>query len=310
MKLKHIPLLGFLQIALFCQISAYSQSIVFAKKFTETGEGIDKRNIWYADSSESRVAIIYNNGKETINAHRLVAEIKGPNDSIQKFILKVGSNKNWVADYFEMKQVGRYAVLVLDEKGNVLSTANLYLRGQEVKQKIKREERIVKLEDSPKPQVVPNLKKDESEPVAVAETKTSESNPEDKKEDNTVYEVANAELTLQFEQCNLVFCEAYKDGKTQNPGTTFKLNGNGKYVELVLTNDKGFGTDLLLVDVWKKKEDDTNFNDHFDSKEVKIDKKQATVVFHYSFRKPGEYKISIFTKDNVWITSGYVTIIK
>lgn len=300
--------MGFLLMALFCQISAYSQSIVFAKRFTETGEGIDKRNIWYADSSESRVAIIYNNGKETISAHRLVAEIKQPNDSTQKLILKVGSNKNWVADYFEMNQVGRYAVLVLDEKGNVLSTANLYLRGKEVKQKIKREERIVKLENAPQPQVLPNLKKEEMVTATSPETNPTENSTVEVKEDNIVIQVANADQTLKYEQCSLVFCDSYKNGKAQNPSSTFKLEGNGKYVELVLTNEKGLDTDKLMVDVWKKKEEDSNFNDHFDSKEVKIDKKQTTAVFHYSFRKPGEYKISVFTKDFVWITSGYVTI--
>ncbi len=261
MKIKYISLFSLLLPALLAFQAAQSQTLQFAKSFTETGEGIDKRNVWFADSAEQRVAVLFNNGKQTISVHRLVAEIKMPNDSVAKLILKVGSNKNWVADYFEMKELGKYAVSVKDEKGNILAANDLYLRGSE----------------SPRTE-------------------------------EEAFQVANVNQTLKYEQSVLTFCEAYKEGKIQNPNTTFKLSGNGKYVEIVLNSDKAIDTDRIMVDVWKKKEEESSFNDHFDSKEFKADKSQKTIVFHYSFRKPGDYKISVFTKDFVWITSGYVSI--
>ncbi len=253
--------LFFLLLYVGASFHSTAQTIVFAKSFTETGEGLNKRNIWYADSAESRIAIIFNNGRQTINSHKIYVEIKNAADSLTKLIFNVGSNKNWVADYYNLPEIGKYVVSARDDKGNILATTDVFLRGKE----------------------------------------------ENSKTDDT-YKMANAAETKRFSLSKIIFCEAFKEGRAQNEGTSFKIEGKGKYVEIILTSDKPLSTDKLMVDVWKKKNDDQSFNEHFDTKEFKTDKTKSTAVFHYSFRKPGDYKISIFNKEFVWINSGYVTI--
>lgn len=261
MKFKHLRLFSLLLIVSFWGQKVQAQTLQFAKVFTETGEGVDKRNVWYADSAEQRVAILYVNGKQTIQLHRLTAEIKMPNDSLVKLVLKVGSNKNWVAEYFTMTEIGKYEVTVKDDKGNNLAVNTLFLRGQE-----------------------------------------------SFRTDNEPVQISNAVMTLKYEKCVLTFCESFKNGEFIHPGSNFKWTEKGKYIEIVLQSDTPIETDKIVMDVWKKKEGESVYSDHVDSKEVKVDRTKNTNVFHYSFRKQGDYKISLFTKDIVWITSGYVSI--
>ncbi len=189
-------------------------------------------------------------------------DIKLPNDSVIKMTLKVGSNKNWVADYFEFLEIGKYTVCVKDEKGYVLAISDVFLRG----------------------------------------------NAEKNVEDDS-FKMNNADKTAYFALSRIAFGDGFKEGKLINEGNTFKVEGKGKYIAVLLSSNDSLGTTKLMMDVWKKRGDDQAYNEHIDAKEFKVDSKSKMANFHYSFRKPGDYKISVFTKDFVWINSAYIRIV-
>lgn len=253
----------FLILGIFFQNFAKSQSILFAKSFNENGEPIEKRNTWNIDSAETRIAVVFNNGKQTISQHRLSLEIKPENDSAKILFMRVGSNKNWVAEYVDFTEPGKYIITVKDDKDKTLAQSNVYFKGNT---EIKNNEELIK------PEVVSQ--------------------------------------TFRYNKAEIYFRELSKDGKPLKDGNEYKLESKGKYIEIVLVNGNELGTDKITIDVWKKSSSNNEYNEHVDAKEFKIDRKKNSVVMHFSFRKAGEYKISLFDSNFTWITSGYLKIVE
>ncbi len=113
--------------------------------------------------------------------------------------------------------------------------------------------------------------------------------------------------TFYYKNSKVKFCtDLDSEQYPQNPGETFYISPSGSWVYVWIGNDKKLATSELTVDVYRKKGND--YSEFVESKHYDITPTWEDTHFKYSFYTPGDYKVSIYTKDNVWMNSGYVTI--
>jgi hypothetical protein len=91
-----------------------------------------------------------------------------------------------------------------------------------------------------------------------------------------------------------------------NPGTVYNISPSGSWIYVHVQNDKKLATTQLIVDVYRKKGND--YTEFVETKYYDITPSWSDTHFKYTFYKAGDYKISVYNKENVWINSGYVTI--
>lgn len=126
------------------------------------------------------------------------------------------------------------------------------------------------------------------------------------KDEGDVYNTSDSSAidTYYYENSEIVFATS-EDSKGMPVGenTEFALgNSDSITLRIFLTNDKKFGTDKLYIDVY---DDEDNLVDAYT---IKIDPDWDQVRFDEWFTKRGEYIIDIFNGDDIYISSGEVTI--
>lgn len=88
----------------------------------------------------------------------------------------------------------------------------------------------------------------------------------------------------------------------------FTINSNGGWVWVVVTNSPNtLETEELIMDVYKK---DANgeYKEFVETKRYTIKSSLNTTYFKYSFYKEGNYKLSVYNKNEKWINTAYVKI--
>lgn len=112
--------------------------------------------------------------------------------------------------------------------------------------------------------------------------------------------------TDYYSNSTVTFCENVDDqGKGISPSSVFTINKqSGSYVYLLLENGKPLKATELIVDIWKG----DNYKEFVETKKLTIDPEWASTYYKYTFTKTGKYKFSIFTQDETFVQSGYVTI--
>ncbi|MBI3501090.1 MAG: trypsin-like peptidase domain-containing protein [Bacteroidetes bacterium] len=90
----------------------------------------------------------------------------------------------------------------------------------------------------------------------------------------------------------------------------FSIGKEGGFVYLVLDNyPDALNTGEIIVDIWKKK--GSKYDSFVETKRYSITNTSLDYTyFKYTFYETGEYKFSVFTKDQTWINTGYVIIKK
>jgi len=97
--------------------------------------------------------------------------------------------------------------------------------------------------------------------------------------------------------------------KSENYYTEFNISKEGGFIYVVVDNyPTKLNTDQIIVDIWKKK--GSKYDSFVETKRYDITSSLDYTYFKYTFYETGEYKISVFTKDETWINTGYVTIKK
>ena len=114
-----------------------------------------------------------------------------------------------------------------------------------------------------------------------------------------------------FVDAKVTFCVSVEDGKAVTPSTVFNIDkSSGGYIYLLIENNfKPLKAEQLIVDIWKNRDDDDiAYTEFVDTKYITSAKNMTYADLKYTFYKKGKYKFSVFTKDNVWIQSGFVEI--
>jgi hypothetical protein len=132
----------------------------------------------------------------------------------------------------------------------------------------------------------------------------------DNTSDNTKKNTENTNdpsSTFYYSKSKVQFCVDLDDNQQPlNPGTVYNIGKDDSWIYVHVQNDKSLATDQLIVDIYKKKGND--YSEFVETKKYDITPSREDTHFKYTFYKNGNYKISVYSKDNVWINSGYVEI--
>lgn len=268
-----------------------AQEIIFCQGYSERGEPKGElKDEWNLDKDGVKVEILYNNGKTTINDAKLyvLIEEKEPKDNPEKLIITVNRQNNWAATSKVFKQAGEFMITVFGIDNNILATKKITIKGAEKPKQAMEAMKVEKVETALKLPAQEEPKEEKAASRGMTFTKE---------------EVAK---THQYDGSKLSFGQGF-DEKLVRPSDKFALGKSGVYVAMLLENPKALSTSTVTVDVWKK-DKDGEYTEHIGAKEVKVKSDKKAADFHYSFFKPGEYKVSIFSGDFTWICSSYLTV--
>ncbi len=115
--------------------------------------------------------------------------------------------------------------------------------------------------------------------------------------------------TFYFIDSKIKFCLDLDDNQEPlDPGTSYNVSkSKGSWIYVwVGNNGKKLATDQIVVDIYRKKGKD--YNDFVETVKYNITSTWPDTHFKYTFTKAGDYVFKMYTKDNVWIQDGYVTI--
>jgi hypothetical protein len=104
------------------------------------------------------------------------------------------------------------------------------------------------------------------------------------------------------------FCELVINGKPKNPITSLSLSSSGGQAFIYLDNHVPFGLERIKVQIWKRSNQKSNYEELIDSKKYKILPEWSDTFFKYNFTNIGEYKIDIFDKNDNFISSNIITV--
>ncbi len=113
--------------------------------------------------------------------------------------------------------------------------------------------------------------------------------------------------TFYYMNSKVQFCLDLDDNQMpKKPGTSYIISKKGSWIYVHVQNDKKLATSQLIVRVYKKKGKD--YKELIETKYYDIKPEWEDTHFKYTFYKSGDYKVSVSSKDDVWINSGYVKI--
>lgn len=269
-----------------------AQEIVFCEGYTERGEiRGETKDEWDLGKDGAKVEILYNNGKTTINYAKLyfLIEEKEPTENPEKLIVTVNRQNNWAAASKKFDKAGEYMVSVFGIDNNILASKKITIKGAKKPTTVKEVTKIQKVQETK--EIVTEEEDVKEEPAAIRKM---------------TFEKEEVAKTHYYDGSKLSFGQSF-DEKLVRPSDKFALGKSGVYVAMLLENPKPLNTPSITVDVWKKTADG-DYTEHVGAKEVGIKGDKKAADFHYSFFKPGEYKVSIFSGDFTWICSSYLSI--
>ena len=120
---------------------------------------------------------------------------------------------------------------------------------------------------------------------------------------------SNTSGTDIYSGSKVVFCEDVDDlGYPKNESTVFNITGSGGNVTVYVDNGT---TQLGVTDIkakFYKKGSSGEYDQYIETKDYTIKSTLVATYFDYFFSSAGDYVVDVYTGDDVWINSGYVTI--
>lgn len=113
---------------------------------------------------------------------------------------------------------------------------------------------------------------------------------------------------LYYDNSRIVACERVIGEKPLNIKYITSLKVNRGLMYIYIENDKPLDSKKILVDVWKKKNSEYEYDEWVASKKYKTEPTWKYTFFKYQFLEAGEYKISIYNDKQVFIGSTYIKV--
>lgn len=114
--------------------------------------------------------------------------------------------------------------------------------------------------------------------------------------------------TRYYDDADFVFCKRVIAGKPYFVKDRVSLSGDGGEVTVYLRNDEPLNTEKFLVDVWKKERSFYEYDQYVESKKYRLEPEWPDAFFTYKFEETGQYKVSVYTENEILIKSGYITV--
>lgn len=106
----------------------------------------------------------------------------------------------------------------------------------------------------------------------------------------------------------LIFCELVINGKPVNQFNSNSIRNSEGQVFIFVNNHIPFGIETFTLQVWKRSNSNSNYEELVDSRKYKIMPEWEDAFFRYFFTGPGEYKFDIYDSNNTFIASNVITI--
>ena len=280
-----------------------AQNIEFGENFNNVGALKNPGTEWTVNEWPKMLAIMYNNGKTTINGNAMNILVTSTTNGIEttdSVKLVIGQARNWAALRYDFKSPNTYSVSAYDRLWTFLASGTVVVKGPkkpEPKPVVKVEEPAEKVEIKKAVLTKEALVENAPEPVFV-ESVVKEELTEEEKE------------TLVFESFYMAFGRAVQSGMLTGQNEKFKGVPGGVNLMALFSNNEGFGTDKIVVDIWFRPPGSKEYSTHFKELIVPIGKGVTQADFPLNVRDRGSYKVSLYTgdEDAVWIGSGYLSI--
>lgn len=296
-------------------LTASAQEVRVGDYFNNVGTLKNASTEWKTNEFPFKLVLMYNNGKTTINGNAMFFLIEAaPEVGIapdeEKIV--VGQGRSWAAFKYDFQAPGKYTITTFDREHTRLASTTITIEGPK------------KTEPKPEPPKAEAPKPKEPEKVAVKPIETPTKKPELTKEAILesapepvfVESVVEEELTeeeketLVFESFYIAFGRSVQSGMLMGQNEKFKGVPGGVDLQVLFSNNEGFGTDKIAVDIWFKPVGEREYSEHFKEMTITIGKDVTQANFPLNIRDRGSYKVSLYTgdEDAVWIGSGYVSI--
>jgi hypothetical protein len=248
-------------------ISAYSQRIYFCENYTQSGEPIGPSTKLSSPAEGDYIYVLYQNGSTNISADKLFIYIDklATSDYVPFDVqeMTVDKTKNWAVYDYNFKTVGDYRVIVKDQ--NLKELSKEYI------------------------QLVP---KEEESTSSVS--------------DDDWLDYDDPTSMFYYTYSTIEACAGI-DSYTGTPNTvstSFSIDRSlgGRIYFKVANPGKDIHTDQLIVYI--NKNDASGTSQAFDTKYYSItDPSRSWDYFFYDFYSEGDYSISVYTKDFVFINT-------
>ncbi len=314
-KLLSIMRMKLLFIVLaFFSLNVSAQEITVGDFFNNLGTLRNPAVEWQTNQFPLKLVLMYNNGKTTINGNAMnfliepAKEIGLPADDVK---LVIGQGRSWAALKYDFTAPGTYKITAFDREKNALATASIVIKGPKKVVVEKPVEKVVIVEEVPektKMEAVTNEPKNKE----LTKEELIENAPEPVFVESVIKEELTEEEkeTLVFESFYIAFGRSVQSGMLQGQNEKFKAVPGGVNAEVLFSNNEGFGTEVIAIDVWHKPLGTSMYDQHYTELVVTIPKDAKQANFKLLLKERGSYKVSLYTgdEDAVWIGSGYVSL--
>ncbi|MFC2175773.1 hypothetical protein ACFLR1_02225 [Bacteroidota bacterium] len=330
---KRTPSLFGLLFLLLSAASAFGQEVTVGTEFNSSGGLRKKSSEWNTEVFPLKLALMYNNGKTTINGttmHFLIEPEKNSGLAVEDIKLVIGQGRNWGAVKHDFPQAGAYKITAFDKKKNVLASTTIQITSpaKVVVSKPVEPKPVVIKNIPPKPEPKKPVKptpvppKEPKKPVKpVAPAKPIPPAPIEKPKPVKYIKQATTPIVIEgeeeliaeeedsiYETFYIAFGRGMRNGMLVGQNEKFKLNPQGHYVEVLFSNNLGFNTSQISIDVWHKPTGASDYINHVVEKKISVSNGAIQANFNLTFFKRGQYKVSLYTDKHTWIGSGYMSL--
>jgi hypothetical protein len=288
----------FVLLTLLFQVGASAQEVTVCRS-QQSGVPRDAATEWTADAFPLSLTLFYHNGRTTITERSLNFIIEAEDGmGIGPFeeSIVVSQGRNWASVDFSFPRAGKYVVSAYRADRSVMARTEVTINGPEVSRA-----QTAATAVPPKAGTSSRTAMD-GEPASVAQIPPAPHVPV--KQELTEEEAQ----TLRFDFVNIAFGTAVKDRRLVDAGERFNDAQSRKGLVVQLSNSKPLGTKSVTMDVWKRTGASEEYDEMVLETTVDVDPRSYTTQTALTLFKKGDYKVTFFTDDLVWMGSGHLTI--
>jgi hypothetical protein len=234
----------------------------------------------------------------------------------QAFYINVSQGRNWVGADIEFNYAGNHVISAFSLENEILASTKfkITLKAKEAPTPVFNEATVLAevKKENPKTveEVVLKVFAKKEEPLLQAEAEPLVEELATGFDTSKKIEITEEEAkTLYYEGAKLEFGKAKGSKGLEGKGAEFNLSNGRADVTGLLINQLPIKTKTLQVDIWQQGKNGS-FSELTVSEEHACNPKFYKTFFPIKFYREGKYKVSVYTDDFVWISSGYVTISK
>lgn len=275
-----ILLLGFLTLG----FGQSSKSVVLCEDYSTSGVPSGVYDSWDINADGGYVYVLYRNGSSKIKGELSLWVDKKDEDGYytawSTLDFDVDNSKTWAVYDYLLEEDGEYKFSVMDEKGNLLAET----------------EATVQYKDGEEPS---NNDDDEDEAVKEDESDDDDDDAFDK------YDEDGNPTTWYYEDSYIEFAKNIdSDGIAEDASEEWSYSSGGTTLYILYTDEVEIKTDEVHVEIYGGKD----YSELIEEYDVTVEPDWGWFKFKQTFKKKGNYSVSIYNEDDIFMNSGYLTI--